>query len=90
VERDLNRFGRFLTRTSSITAKRAEKKRIEEELRREALRPDLEKVDAFRTAMLQAIESVVVPDVQCESIRLHFQWQVQQLRILASAIPHID
>jgi len=90
VERDLNRFGRFLTRTSSITAKRAEKKRIEDELRLEVLRPDFQNVDALHAAMLQAIESVLVPDVQCESIRLHFEWQVQQLRILASAIPHID
>ena len=60
VERDLSRFGRFLIRTSSITAKRAEKKRIEEELRLEALRPDFQKVDALHATMLQAIESVPV------------------------------
>jgi DNA repair exonuclease SbcCD ATPase subunit len=79
-----------LAEEERLAAERAEKERIEEELRREALKPDLQKVDAFRAAMLQAIESVLVPDVQCESIRLHFEWQVQQLRILASAIPHID
>lgn len=79
-----------LAEEARLSAERAEQRRIEEELRREALKPDLEKVDSFRAALLTAIESVAVPVVDCETIRLHFDWQIQQLRVVASAIPHID
>jgi hypothetical protein len=73
-----------------IAAERAEQRRIAEMKRLEALKPDLEKVDLFSKALLEAINSVPVPVVASNVIRDHFKSQVQQLVVIASSKPHVE
>lgn len=71
-------------------AERAEQHRIEEEKRLEALKPDLEKVVAFRVAMRAAIDSVERPEFNSDSIKLWVELLVKELHRVASQNPVLE
>lgn len=73
-----------------VAAEIAEQQRIAEEARLEALKPDLEKAYAFCEALTVAIRSVPIPVVQSAVIRDHFDFQVGQLILIASAKPSVE
>lgn len=73
-----------------VAAEIAEKERIAEAKRIEALKPDLEKVNAFCHVLVNAISSVPVPIVQSEEIRTYLNRKLKQLEKIAFEKPIVD
>ena len=69
-------------------AERAEQYRIEEQKRIEALRPDLEKIEKYKTSVLNAVLSVERPDLQSETLGMWLEAYVGVIaRCVASQSP---
>lgn len=67
-----------------------ERRRIEEQKRLDALKPDLEKAEAFGKALQDAVRAVAVPGVKSGAIRSHMERKVQQLLSVAASAPSIE